>query len=79
MSAATSEGVRPLSARLQDHMTLKYIGDCKCGRCQLIPDDLLAEAIDYVKQGELLTAAIKAGRFLATKPPDNSAVEEPSK
>lgn len=33
-----------LAARLEERVKLKYIGDCKCGRCHLVPVDLIAEA-----------------------------------
>ena len=34
-----------LSERLRDRTTLRFMGDCKCGNCQLVPRPLLDEAI----------------------------------
>ena len=34
-----------LADRLRERLTLRYMGNCKCGHCQLVPDVLLQEAI----------------------------------
>lgn len=34
-----------LSERLRDRTTLRFMGECKCGNCQLVPRPLLDEAI----------------------------------
>lgn len=39
---------KELAGRLRERMKLRYAGDCKCGNCQLIPADLVAEAADLL-------------------------------
>jgi hypothetical protein len=34
--------------RLLDRLKLKYMGDCKCGHCALVPDVLVREAADDI-------------------------------
>ena len=34
-----------LVERLNEKLKLKYIGNCKCGKCQLVEADLIAEAV----------------------------------
>lgn len=36
--------VQELIGALREHQKLKYIGDCKCGECQLVPLVLVARA-----------------------------------
>lgn len=31
-------------AQLRERMKLKYMGDCECGQCQLVPAKLIEEA-----------------------------------
>lgn len=33
---------------LRDRTTLRYMGDCKCGKCQLVPRYLVARAADEI-------------------------------
>lgn len=40
--------VRPLSERLRDRTTLRFMGNCKCGNCQLVPRMLLEETIAVI-------------------------------
>ena len=36
--------------RLRDRLKLRYAGDCKCGHCALVPDDLVREAADEIER-----------------------------
>ena len=42
-----SEG---LASRLIERMKLKYVGNCKCGSCHLVPLDLISEVTAFVCQ-----------------------------
>ncbi len=42
---------RELIERLIELRKLKYMGDCKCGKCQLVPLDLLNAAIERLSAG----------------------------
>lgn len=44
-ASASRPSVAPLSERLRDRTTLRFMGNCKCGNCQLVPRPLLDEAI----------------------------------
>lgn len=47
-SSTASDGrpsVATLSERLRDRTTLRFMGNCKCGNCQLVSRPLLDEAI----------------------------------
>jgi hypothetical protein len=35
-----------VAERLRERLKLKYVGNCKCGHCQLVPDTLITEAAD---------------------------------
>lgn len=50
------ETAGPLHVRLRERLKLRYMGDCKCGHCALVPDALVAEAADL---SELMLAALK--------------------
>lgn len=39
---------KTLAARLRERLSLRHMGNCKCGKCQLVPADLVAEAADYL-------------------------------
>ena len=41
-----------LSERLRDRTTLRFMGDCKCGNCQLVNRPLLDEAIAFIAEVE---------------------------
>lgn len=45
-------GARSLSERLRDRTTLRFMGNCKCGSCQLVPHRLLDEAIAVIAKME---------------------------
>jgi len=38
------------SERLRERLKLKYMGDCKCGHCALVPDNLVREAADEIER-----------------------------
>jgi hypothetical protein len=38
-----------IEAELRERLKLKYAGDCKCGHCALVPDDLVRRAADRLK------------------------------
>lgn len=44
------------AAELRERLKLKYMGDCKCGHCALVPDELVARASDEI---ELLRTALE--------------------
>lgn len=46
--------MKPLSERLRDRTTLRFMGNCKCGNCQLVDRPLLDEAILAVATLEAL-------------------------
>jgi hypothetical protein len=33
-----------IAAELRERLKLRYMGDCKCGHCALVPDELVARA-----------------------------------
>ncbi len=35
-----------IAEQLRDRTTLRYMGNCKCGKCQLVPRDLVVKAAD---------------------------------
>lgn len=40
-----------LADELADYRKFRYMGDCKCGDCQLIPMPLLNRVIDHLRAG----------------------------
>ena len=55
--------------RLREHTALKYMGDCKCGNCQLVPRPMVDEAADDI---ERLLALVKAQEALTRNANDES-------
>lgn len=53
-----------LSERLRDRTTLRYMGDCKCGNCQLVSRPLLDEAIAVTAAMSKVEAILRADRKL---------------
>lgn len=53
-----------LSKRLQERTAMRYIGDCKCGECQLVPIAFLHETV---------SALVYFRAALAASPPSPSA------
>lgn len=50
---------RAIAVELRERRKLKYMGDCKCGTCQLVPLDLIDRAIialDHLRTGRGLGA-----------------------
>jgi len=45
MQMETDPSMSDLVERLNEKLKLKYIGNCKCGKCQLVEADLIAEAV----------------------------------
>ena len=43
--------------RLQQYRQLKYIGDCKCGNCQLVPLEFLIELEVEIRQLRMASAS----------------------
>ena len=39
-----------LAVRLRERLALRYMGDCKCGHCALVADDLVREAADEIER-----------------------------
>lgn len=37
-----------IAERLRDRTTLRYMGNCKCGKCQLVPHSLVGEAANAI-------------------------------
>lgn len=52
-----------LADRLHEYRKMRYIGDCKCGDCQLVPLSLIAEL-----ESALRAASVKAGEGVAVRP-----------
>lgn len=44
-----SDVLKAIAVDLREYMKLKYAGDCKCGHCQLVPDDLLNRAAYWME------------------------------
>ena len=36
--------------RLRERLALRYMGDCKCGKCQLVPGEDVAQAADEIER-----------------------------
>ena len=36
--------------RLNERTALRYMGDCKCGKCHLVPVEYIAEAVDEIER-----------------------------
>ena len=60
-----------LADALQERCALHYMGDCKCGSCQLVPDSLISQAAAelrrlYEVNQELLEALKVLGEYAKT-------------
>ncbi len=44
-----SEKTDDIMERLRERMKIKYMGNCKCGHCQLVNENDLAEAIAEIR------------------------------
>jgi len=54
-----------LIEKLLERTTLRYMGDCKCGNCQLVPRELIAEAANTLaSQAVLLDRKPETKKFL---------------
>lgn len=51
-----------IAEELRDRLKLKYMGDCKCGHCALVPDEMVARAADEI---ERLQASDLAWKMIA--------------
>ncbi len=50
-----------ITERLRDRTTLRYMGNCKCGKCQLVPKQLVGDAANELDRLRILnTALLKA-------------------
>jgi hypothetical protein len=54
-----SDDVKALAERLNERTALKYMGDCKCGRCQLVPVDDLHAAVTALESAEAEVARLR--------------------
>lgn len=39
-----------IAVELRDRLKLRYAGNCKCGHCALVPDELVARAADEIEK-----------------------------
>lgn len=54
---------------LREYTKLKYVGDCKCGKCQLIPLEKITESVDALEtMREALQAIAEPGKWDAANP-----------
>jgi hypothetical protein len=63
LPASSADPVADLARRLREHRQIMWNGDVKPGvpKCQLVPLDLLNEAIEALEATSLLLAATRAG------------------
>jgi hypothetical protein len=45
-----------IANELRDRLKLRYAGDCKCGHCSLVPDELVARAAAELDRLEAIQA-----------------------
>lgn len=48
---------------LRGRLKLKYMGDCKCGHCSLVPDDLITRAANELDTLGVLLEAFQGYRI----------------
>lgn len=48
----------PAAERMRERTKLRYMGDCKCGKCQLVPLDLVYEAAALLSEHDRLTEEV---------------------
>lgn len=46
--SARVEEWRPIGDELRERLKLKYAGDCRCGKCQLVPADLIHRILSAI-------------------------------
>lgn len=61
----TRDDYKRLADRLRKYRKMRYMGDCKCGNCQLVPLSLIDEL-----ESALRAASVKAGEVVAWVIPD---------
>ena len=40
---------KDLTGQLRERLKLKYMGNCKCGQCQLVPAELMHSVISFIE------------------------------
>lgn len=66
MSQISPVTARELAEELREYTAMKYAGDCKCGKCQLVPRELV----------ERLYHALNGTFLFAQRPADRAAIIE---
>lgn len=61
-----------LLERIRERTAMKYMGDCKCGKCQLVPKDMLVEIMEALSAsppaiGELVDAEERPAPFTCSE------------
>lgn len=76
VSEAGEEG-RAMSA-LREYVKLRYMGDCKCGDCQLVPTKVLYEQDRYIDQLEAKVAELQSTTVSVPAPVSDPNTERSS-
>ena len=56
----TETELRKLAEALRERTAMKFMGDCKCGQCQLVPCEMVADSAAVIEYAAAEITALRA-------------------